>query len=633
MSVTITVSQVREALYRVGAGPGPGQPSTARVGQIFHDVVADLLNKNGQRLAKYLEHADRDQADVRAKLVNRVFHDLLAPSLNRSAAQLTDQGPELLNLWQAIQHFLDWLAQLVVQQCESAHQSPDRWLRDSGLAIECEGELAWEIEQPNWNQPVTVQGRPDAVFRLPNGPWCVAEWKLGATQPEADLSQACLYHQMLAATNGHGTDSPLSLVSFYPQVHERNYPASDLATVQDKLIDLIGKIAGVVGSNSKRTPTPPPPPPPIVRPDRSLAERLVDAIREAGVEIGQGGPPTVAPSFIRVPLRMKHGATVKKVQGVMEQVQYKLNLEQEPQVLKLGARVVIDLERPDREVLDYAAIRDQFPEPDPLLGSCHLMLGLDCDRTLHTLDLTLPDNPHVLVAGTPGSGKSEWLRVALAGLIETNTPDTLRLVLIDPKRNAFHDMANSPFLYDRQSLVFPDERPASEVLNKLVEAMELRYQLFEGDDSLASYIRRTGRVLPRIVLICDEYFDLLAGSGERQLVEQAIFRLGAKARAAGIHLVLATQRADRKTVSGTIDANIIGRIGFKMGKALESRILLEQSGCEKLLGRGDLLYKKGVSLVRVQAPLLSEQDRKRIFTSGSPSPSPTSTRTPQASRT
>ncbi len=147
--------------------------------------------------------------------------------------------------------------------------------------------------------------------------------------------------------------------------------------------------------------------------------------------------------------------------------------------------------------------------------------------------------------------------------------------------------------------------------------MESRYtQLKEaGVDDLRQYNSRSvaGRLTPRIVCVCDEYADLLLGgkSGRRDL-EQRVARLGAKARAAGIHLVLATQRPSRDIVTGVIDANLVARVALKVARAIESQIILEDRGAATLLGKGDLLFRDIGKPVRLQSPLVEAEDLRAL---------------------
>jgi S-DNA-T family DNA segregation ATPase FtsK/SpoIIIE len=203
------------------------------------------------------------------------------------------------------------------------------------------------------------------------------------------------------------------------------------------------------------------------------------------------------------------------------------------------------------------------------------------------------------------------LRAALASLLASNSTATLKLVLIDPKRSAFGTFAGSPYLW--QPVVYSEG--VEEVLDALVEEMERRYVILSEVrvDNLAEYNAAKVPPMARIVCVCDEYADLLvAGKKRREAVENRIARLGAKARAAGIHLVFATQRPSRDIVKGVIDANLSGRVALKVGKGIESRIILDETGAETLLGRGDLLYKDIGSPVRLQGLFVTRSELEAL---------------------
>jgi len=153
------------------------------------------------------------------------------------------------------------------------------------------------------------------------------------------------------------------------------------------------------------------------------------------------------------------------------------------------------------------------------------------------------------------------------------------------------------------------------VLDSLIEEMERRYKLFEQNlvSDLPEYRAKTGQVLPRILCVCDEYADLLVNRAATNNVEAAISRLGAKARAAGIHLIIATQYPDRKTVNGALKMNLSGRVCLRVSNHIQSNMIINQSGAERLLGKGDLLFLSIGDPVRLQAPYLSAEERARIF--------------------
>ncbi|HEU4404769.1 MAG TPA: FtsK/SpoIIIE domain-containing protein [Polyangiaceae bacterium] len=350
----------------------------------------------------------------------------------------------------------------------------------------------------------------------------------------------------------------------------------------------------------------------------SLGERLQSALREHVPDVQVVGNPAVGPRFVRFELRLGRGGKVDKVKAVAPEVGLRLKLTKQPIVMHAGGRLTVDVERDDPVTLPFAAIRPELEALRRPGGSSCLPIGVDLGGTLHLADLADPSSAHALVAGTTGSGKTEWLRTAIAGLVLTNTPETLRLVLIDPKRVAFSDLRRSPFLWTPSS--FWDnggDADVVELLEALAAEMDRRYGLLAeaGVDHLLEYAAKTGAAMPRLVCFCDEYFALLAqGDGaQEKAVKRLVGVLGAKGRAAGVHLVLATQQPSRKVVSGPIDANIPCRVGLMMANAIDSRMIIQAAGAERLTGRGDLLYKSIGDPVRLQSPYLASDERARVF--------------------
>jgi DNA segregation ATPase FtsK/SpoIIIE-like protein len=368
---------------------------------------------------------------------------------------------------------------------------------------------------------------------------------------------------------------------------------------------LIGRLAGVTSKVPKSPPTPQGEP---AQTANRLGLRLTEVFREYGRPVELACDPVTGPAFFRFPITLGRGIKLGQIQRLGREIQVRLELSQPPFIGVDSGRAVVDVERKDRQIIRFAEVQDQLPTRDPLTGSAFVPLGMDLDAELRVADLNNPLNAHFLVAGTTGSGKTEWLRGALQGLIHSNTPETLRLVLIDPKRTAFNEFADSPYLLTPQSLLFPDARPVEGVLKELVSEMERRYVLFQkaGVDDVNQYRGSTRQMLTRIVCVCDEYYALIVGdTKKRKEIEMQVSLLGAKARAAGIHLILATQQPSREVIKGVLDSNIPARVGLMMVKREESKMLLGQAGAEHLLGKGDLLFRDVGDPIRLQAPLLS----------------------------
>jgi DNA segregation ATPase FtsK/SpoIIIE-like protein len=480
-----------------------------------------------------------------------------------------------------------------------------------GEFFAAEEPLRWELRDDGWTDAVVLTGVADAVFRAPGGSeWCLIELKTGRTAPEADLAQACLYHQMLSAS-GAAANGALALLSFEPRKHERLFTAEELAHVQERLRHLIGRMAGVLPDSESR-PALRPKPRPQKEEHLALGRKLEQAFAEYNAEIKTNNP-IVGPSFLRFPIELGRRVTINAAQRYVQSVQARLGLAAPPRVSLEGGRLAIDVQRPDREFVYFAQIRDQLPPVDEMFGNALAPMGVDLSGQLRLADFAQPENAHLLVAGTTGSGKSEWLRAAVAGLLLTNTPNTLRFAFADPKRNAFQLLRDSPFLYSPMAY---DEDETLALLERLVEEMESRYERMAeaGADTLRDLIRRDGQPTPRIFFICDEYGFLMAGDvKKRKEMERLVKKLGNKARAAGIHMILATQQPSRQVITGPIQTNINARVGLLLPKAIESQMLLGDAGAEALLGKGDLLYKCIGDPVRLQSPYLPEEELAAVF--------------------
>ncbi|MFP3928204.1 MAG: FtsK/SpoIIIE domain-containing protein [Desulfobacteraceae bacterium] len=634
MTVRLSVSQVREAIYQAAGDSAPDSPrlpaaAASLLGRIFHQSFSSLYSSHGPYSWKpAVRDAPPHKEEWRRVLESHIYKNLIGPSLGREQARLHEAAAGVLSLWEAAKNLNRWMVDLLWAKGNPLKTGPL-----PGLKLFPNEDLSLGLRMPGWSDSVRLVGVADLVLRVPAGPaWCLVELKLGRGCPEADLAQVCLYHLILTKARRRESQGSAALVAFRPEKQEVFFSAQELKEAQKRLVHLIGKLAGVLpgGKAESRSALqhlePTRRPAPLEPPSHlGLGEQLVAIFKEYGRPVSIDGEPVKGPAFIRYPLKLEKGVKIQGVQKAAKEVQHRMRLSAAPLIHISDGRVVADIQRPDRETVDFSGLREVIESQASPLGCSSFIVGMRLDGTPLFADLSSTEHCHILAAGTTGSGKSEWLRSVLAGLVITNTPETLRLLLIDPKRTAFKEAAGSPFLLDEKALVFPDEEPASKALSKLVEEMNRRYRLFQdaGVDELGEYIAKTGRVEPRIVCACDEYADLISrGSSERREVESQVFRIGAKARAAGIHLLIATQQPSREVVKGALDANIPARAAFKMNKAIESSMLLGARGAENLLGEGDLLFKDIGDPVRLQAPLLAPQDRKSILGGSGRRPAP-----------
>src|SRR6202165_4444143 len=236
-----------------------------------------------------------------------------------------------------------------------------------------------------------------------------------------------------------------------------------------------------------------------------------------------------------------------------------------------------------REVIETAAFRE---------GTNKLALGLGNDVSGQSIVADLTRMPHLLIAGATGQGKSVCINALITSLLFQVTPDHLRLLLIDPKRVELTSYNGLPHLL---LPVLVESHQAAAALRWAVAEMDRRYKMFSAESvrNIAAYnekaTQRLARKLPYVVIIIDELADLMmVAAGE---IEELICRIAQLARAVGIHLVIATQRPSTDIITGLIKANIPSRIAFAVGSQVDSRVILDSGGAEKLLGRGDMLYQ------------------------------------------
>lgn len=258
----------------------------------------------------------------------------------------------------------------------------------------------------------------------------------------------------------------------------------------------------------------------------------------------------------------------------------------------------------------------------PTSDSLQVVLGKDITGQAFTMDLAKA--PHVLIAGQTGAGKSVCVNVLMTSLLLSKTPDELRLLLVDPKVVELKMYENIPHLM-HPVITQPDV--AVQALKWMCVEMDRRYEVLARakvrningfNEKLAQgempneFPAEEAVKMPFVVLIIDELADLMMVAGKE--VETSIARIAQKARAVGIHLVLATQRPSSQVITGLIKANLPTRIAFKVGQALDSRIILDTNGAERLLGRGDMLYKGGndPEPIRVHGAFLSDPEAERL---------------------
>jgi S-DNA-T family DNA segregation ATPase FtsK/SpoIIIE len=350
---------------------------------------------------------------------------------------------------------------------------------------------------------------------------------------------------------------------------------------------------------------------PDPRDQEAIGRKLVETLGHFGVEAKIVGVVS-GPHVSRYELRLAPGIKVKKVTELANDLAYALASTDIRILAPIPGKQAVGVEVPNtrRRIVRLGDIYAGRPEKtSPLVA----WLGKGIDGNAVWTDLA--KMPHVLVAGTTGSGKSACVNGILSSILMQASPNEVRLVLVDPKQVELNHYENVPHLL---TPVVTSPRLAANVLSNLIGEMETRYGIMSEArcrnlNELNRHRKKQGEPpLPHILCVIDELADLMMVAPAE--VEDSIIRLAQKSRATGIHLVLATQRPSTDIITGTIKVNIPSRIAFAVSSQIDSRVILDQGGAESLLGQGDMLFRgAGTSkLQRVQGAFITEEEIARI---------------------
>jgi len=327
----------------------------------------------------------------------------------------------------------------------------------------------------------------------------------------------------------------------------------------------------------------------------------------------------IGPSVTKYEVKPAVGVRVNRISNLADDLALALAAKDVRIEAPIPGKSLVGIEVPNSEVatVTFRELWDQSKTDASKL--LEIPLGKAVNGSVRSFDLA--KMPHLLVAGSTGSGKSVAVNGIIASILMKARPDEVKFMMVDPK------MVELSVYNDIPHLLIPvvtNPRKASRALQKVVDEMENRYELFSkvGARNIAGYNAKVAEYnaqseykqvpLPLIVVIVDELADLMMVASKE--VEDAIIRLGQKARAAGIHMILATQRPSVDVISGLIKANVPSRIAFAVSSGTDSRTILDENGAEKLLGRGDMLFKPidENHPVRLQGSFISDEDVERI---------------------
>ncbi len=601
------------------------------IGNAFHYLANEFMNlATDEPKFKELFQLGASQLKIEeiASTMQQLFYQLkFSAYLEKTVAKDVNQAQPLLQVWQGLQGLIKRFAEILV--INRRYCSAEKLISNTFIS---EGrKLEHYFDLPDGSKQRVVGEFDCLVFNFEAKRLCVVEFKTyQPVDPSAQLAQVALYSYMLWQKKKVPVDSAIYCV--LPEFKEYKYSWEELENTVHRLIPykLQQMRQWLIWEPPHLNPPPPTTQPHLceicpqkqkcqtyfVSPDISstdnsqesvnadaIGEELVETLQSFKIKVDYQGA-AVGSAFIRVKLKPHLGVSVNSILRLSKDLQVQLGLIDPPLIAPQAGYVSVDLPRSDRQVAKF----EDYIESQvlPATAPVKIAIGVNLEGQLVEADLSDPNTCHFLVGGTTGSGKSEFLRSLLLSLIIRHSPKHLKIALVDPKRVTFPEFEEMQWLY---APVVKESDRAIALMDELVTEMESRYQQFEktGCADLTTYNQTSRQPLPRIVCIFDEYADFMTEKEIRTALELNIKRLGAKARAAGIHLIIATQRPEAKIVTPIIRSNLPGRVALRTASEADSKIILggTETTAAYLLGKGDLLYQNAAKLQRLQSLLAS----------------------------
>ena len=329
------------------------------------------------------------------------------------------------------------------------------------------------------------------------------------------------------------------------------------------------------------------------------------------------------PTVTQFEVAVKNGTKVSKITGLSKEIALSLAAKDVRIEAPIPGKTTVGVEIPNKITVGVQ-VREVIQDKQKEMMSMKLPVSLGKDINGNNCIADLSKTPHLLVAGSTGSGKSVCINSFINSLLITKRPDEVKLVLVDPKKVELSNYNGVPHLL---CPVVTDPKKASIALQNIVKEMEKRYDMFADEkvknivgynEKMSAMMKKnpedkTIHLMSYIVVIIDELADLMLVASKE--VEDSIMRITQMARAAGIHLIVATQRPSTDVITGVVKANIPSRIAFAVASQIDSRTILDMSGAEKLLGKGDMLYKPmGENTpLRIQGNFISDDEIERVI--------------------
>ena len=351
--------------------------------------------------------------------------------------------------------------------------------------------------------------------------------------------------------------------------------------------------------------------------NRLALERVLADFQITGkvVEIHEG------PAVTQFEVEIKAGTKVSRITSISKEIALALAAKDVRIEAPIPGKSTVGIEIPNKNIASVP-IRDVLGSVPKSMADAKILVALGKDLMGRTCCADLSKMPHLLVAGSTGSGKSVCINSFIASILMRMKPDEIKLVLVDPKKVELSNYNGIPHLL---CPVVSDPKKANIALQKIVAEMERRYDVFSEANvkNITGYnemIEKNNKKndtsvpkMPYILVIIDELADLMLVAAKE--VEDSIMRITQMARAAGIHLIVATQRPSTDVITGVVKANIPSRISFAVASSIDSRTILDMGGAEKLLGKGDMLYKPmgDNTPVRIQGTFISDEETQRLI--------------------
>ncbi len=598
---TITATELKFAVLDLDwrakwlAGEKPSTRTFAPAGTIRARSVQ--FHKEAEALVRWLTARESLAAAAKVGSVDHLFDHVWATSLQALTDKLfaEDRGEEAALFTQRMRNFCTRLIDL--------KRRITRFENWQDLFVGAEQGLA-RIPVEVGADVVDIGARVDAIRIHPERHLEVVDYKLSqGHEQKADLVQLAIYAHLLPIWRP-GCEFCGTLEYYLPEFSEVPVSRTDLSDI------FAGMVAPVLreifapasaAKNSRAMPAA------GAGPDlAALGRTVVAAFRgfNLGVEVSS---VIEGPQLVRLRLTPAPGVKVSSLANRAEDLQIPLSLAVPPLIKAGKGFVILDLPRSEpkpcflKEALDGSL-------GGALKSAVAFPIGIGVEGEPVIADFADPNTCHALVAGSTGSGKSEWLKALVASMLLRSTPANVQIALIDPKILTFAGVEGSPYLWRPVATTLAD---AMAILRDAVAEMDARFQVLArgGFVNLGERIKAGHADLPFLVLIFDEFADLiLAVREDKKEFESLVARIAGKGRAAGIHLVLATQRPDRAVVTGLIKANLPLKVCLKVANAVNAQIVLDEPGAESLFGKGDLLCDLGKGLVRAQGLFIPQAE-------------------------